>query len=309
MLLVGLSMFAAEGSRNELGGHSPGDDRHVGRIPSWKSGEHTIMVDGRERTFLLEMPESLQPGAALVLVFHGFTDSAKSIRNFAGFTPLVAQCGFVAVYLQGTQDAKGRSFFNVGYAFHKDMKVDDVKFTRELAARLVKDLALDPHSVFATGMSNGGDMCYLLARQPQPVVRAIAPVAGCMMSAWTNGLAASARPAVMEVHGTGDQTTLWKGDPLNRDGWGAYLGTEAVMDFWVRRLSLEKAKTIGLGTTVSKEEKNLPIRWHRWWTAADKTEVRLYEIQGGGHDWPSDLGDPQTSTAADIWNFFQLHRP
>jgi polyhydroxybutyrate depolymerase len=61
------------------------------------------------------------------------------------------------------KDEKNQRFFNVGYPFHQNEKVDDVKFARFLSARLVKDLGLDYNQVFATGMSNGADLCYLLA--------------------------------------------------------------------------------------------------------------------------------------------------
>ena len=125
-----------------------------------KSGTHTLIVDGRERTFLLDVPGHLRPGAALVLVFHGFTDSAQGIRQTSGFAALAEKHGFVVAYPQGTRDAKGNTFFNVGYSFHRTETIDDVRFARELCARLTGDLRLDPDAVFSTGMSNGGDMSY-----------------------------------------------------------------------------------------------------------------------------------------------------
>jgi poly(3-hydroxybutyrate) depolymerase len=41
----------------------------------------------------------------------------------------------------------------------------------------------------------------------------------------------------------------------------------------------------------------------------DNTEVRLYEILDGGHEWPHDLGDKDRTTAAVIWEFFRAHLP
>jgi polyhydroxybutyrate depolymerase len=181
-------------------------------------------VDGLKRTFLLDLSDHWQREAALVMVFHGFTDNAENMRKEAGFTPLVAQYGFIAVYPQGTCDAKGNTYFSVGYAFH-DNKVNDVGFARQLAARLVADLHLDPRAVFATGMSNGGDMSYLLGCQPKPFVRAIAPVAGTMMTVWNKKPVGQTLLPVLAVHGTNDKTTLWASDPTNRDGWGAYFIT------------------------------------------------------------------------------------
>jgi len=92
----------------------------VPRAWPWKSGTHKLMVDGVERTFVLDVPTQLKPGAALVMVFHGYGESPQAIRRYAGFTPLVEKYGFVAVYPQGTRDGDGYSCFNVGYDFQKN---------------------------------------------------------------------------------------------------------------------------------------------------------------------------------------------
>jgi poly(3-hydroxybutyrate) depolymerase len=44
---------------------------------------------------------------------------------------------------------------------------------------------------------------------------------------------------------------------------------------------------------------------HRYSTVSDDTEVLLYSIVGGSHDWPEKLGAETTSSV--IWNFFKTH--
>ena len=66
-------------------------------VKNWESGTHKIVVDGLERTFILDLPRQLKPGAALVLVFHGFTSSAEEIRHESGFASLAEQHSFVVV--------------------------------------------------------------------------------------------------------------------------------------------------------------------------------------------------------------------
>ena len=274
----------------------------------WHAGLNRLTVDGRDRTFILDLPKITKQGAPLVLVFHGYYDTAESVRKYAGFTSLVNQYGFVAVYPQGTLDHEGSAFFNVGYEDNtlQEREVDDVKFIRVLVAALVKDLKLDARSVFATGMSNGADMSYLLACQSKPLVNSIAPVAGTMMISWHCD--PHQRVSVMEIHGTDDDTTPWIGDLENHDGEGAYLGTQDVMDFWVRNLALEKNENKELGIARVKKNRTATVRLHRWSTAVDATEVSLYELQGGKHDWPLDVGEAQGSTAEVIWRFFESHR-
>ena len=57
-------------------------------------------------------------------------------------------------------------------------KVDDVGFTRALLDDLATVTNVDAKRVFATGISNGGIMCYRLASELSDRIAAIAPVAG-----------------------------------------------------------------------------------------------------------------------------------
>ena len=268
--------------------------------PVWKSGTHHLTFDGRDRTFMLDVPKGLKPGVPLVMVFHGFTGSAKDVRELSGFAKVSEQHGFVAVYPDGTRDAKGRTFFNVGYEFHRDQTVDDVQFARQLAARLTRDLGLDSRAVFATGFSNGGDLSFFLGAQREPFVAAIAPVAGTMMESWAKGFRPARRIPVLAVNVKDDRTTLWDGDLRNRDGWGAYLGTEAVLDLWVKGLALERSE---------RKNPTTAILLRHWSTATDPTEARLYVLEAGGHHWPPTLGDRSETTTETIWRFFDRHRP
>ena len=61
-----------------------------------------------------------------MLVFHGYTVAAKMIREHTRFSALSEEHGFVVAYPQGTKDSSGKTFFNVGYAFHEIGSVDDV---------------------------------------------------------------------------------------------------------------------------------------------------------------------------------------
>ena len=118
------------------------------------------------------------------------------------------------------------------------------------------------------------------------------------MSSWGSGLRPAARIPVLAVNMADDTTTRWLGDPKNRDGWGAYLPVLEVRDTWVSGLGLERS-----------DVKEVPggIQRHRAWTTKDACEVLLYELPTGGHQWPSNLGDPGKSTATEIVEFFERH--
>jgi polyhydroxybutyrate depolymerase len=103
----------------------------------------------------------------------------------------------------------------------------------------------------------------------------------------------------MEVHGTADTVTKWAGDPEDKDGWGPYLGTDAVVDFWVKRLRL-------VAQPLQKAGK---IDLRRYSAPTGSAEFLLYVIEGGGHDWPKNLDNPKKTTAQEIVDFFNRHRP
>ena len=275
---------------------------------SWHAGLNHLVVDGKDRTFILDIPKALQPNPALVLVFHGYYDSAESVRKYSGLPAAAEKNGFFAVYPEGTLDHENNHYFNVGYEDNtpEERQVNDIKFIHELVTILIRDLRIDPNAVFATGMSNGADMSYLLACQTNPIVSAIAPVAGTMMTAWQ--CHPNKRVSVMEIHGTQDDTTPWAGDPDNRDGQGSYLGTMGVMDFWVKSLGLENTTVKQKGIVKVNKKRSGSLVVHQWSTTKDTAEVILYEVQGGKHDWPLSFGQEGVPTAEVIWSFLSKHR-
>ena len=129
---------------------------------------HTFRSGGIDRTYRLHLPEGLPAGAPLVIVLHGYGGQARP-ESF-GMNEVADRHGFAVCYPQGERDGRGKTCWNVGYPFQADMTVDDVRFLTELIRHLAKEHRLSRRNVFCTGMSNGGDMCYLLAsRCPEAV--------------------------------------------------------------------------------------------------------------------------------------------
>ena len=123
---------------------------------------------------------SSAPDDALVLVYHGYTGSAAGIMQYSDFNSLAEEFGFAVCYPQGIQDSFGNTFFNVGYDFQVNETVDDVAFTLE-PFLLSEEQGIDQGQVFATGMSNGGDFCYLLACEASDSFRGFAPISRMIM--------------------------------------------------------------------------------------------------------------------------------
>ena len=207
------------------------------------SEERTIMHEGVEREFLVHIPDNLTEDSPIVFVIHGFTGSAKRIMEYSGMNAVADREGFMVIYPQGTTDSEGNTFFNVGYEFHKDSTIDDVSFIRDLFVSLSEEYGLKRKQGFATGMSNGGDMSYLLACTSADLFRAVAPVAGSLMAKTKEICNTQSIVPIFEIHGTGDQITLFDGDMENKGGWGAYYDLPSTINFFADAYNLDKRST------------------------------------------------------------------
>ena len=241
-----------------------------------------ITHGGLERQFIVHVPQNLPArNAGLVIAMHGYGSSAENIMAYSGLNALADEHGYIVAYPQGTQDRQGNAFFNVGYAFHSDSAVDDVGFIRALVAGLVESYQIDPRRVYATGMSNGGDMSYLLACRAADVFRAIAPVAGTMMQATADNCAPGTPMPVLALNGTADNVTRYAGDYANKEGWGAYISVSDVIELWARHAGAQAQPP-----EVLNYPSDQSITVIGYLAEGGGPEIILYQVEGGGHDWP-----------------------
>ena len=256
-----------------------------------------------ERSYWLHIPENLPEAAPLMVVMHGYSDGAESMMDWSGLNALADEHGFVVVYPQGTRDDYNMAFFNVGYDFHSNETVDDLDFIQVLISELQNEFQLSTEHVFATGLSNGGDMSYYLACEASDVIRAIAPVAGTMMTHIYESCTPNRPVPVFELHGTEDDVTLWNGDPSNEGGWGSYLDTPSIIQFWVDHNALEEMTSSQLEDSAPGDGSR--VRFERYYSNSSSTEVWLYAVEGGGHDWPGVWGNMDIDSNTEIWRFFE----
>lgn len=282
------------------------------------SGQYDIQSGALTRSYLLHVPKQLTHPAPLVIVMHGYTGSADSIMSYSGMNEVADEEGFVVVYPQGTVDQQGNAFFNVGYEFHADASVDDLQFIRDLVAHLQDELTLNPDKVFATGMSNGADMSYLLACQASDIFRAVAPIAGVMMKETFDTCSPSRPLPIFEVHGTNDEVSLFNGDMENSGGWGPYLDLPATIAFWVELNGLTLKQSSNLLNNAANDSSH--IIFDRYWSETQDNEVWFYRVVDGGHHWPGVQFDwwrnpmawwyfrnanQDIDTSRVVWSFFE----
>ena len=261
----------------------------------------TMKHGGMEREYWLYLPSDIKPDAPLVILLHGYKAKAEGYRP--EMMTVAEENGFALCYPQGAVDGKGKTCWNVGYPFQKDLKTDDVDFICTLTRHLQKKYGLSRENTFCTGMSNGGEMCYLLACLKPEVFAAFAPIAGLSMEWSYRKFDAKKAVPLMEVHGTADKTSRWDGDPFNEGGWGAYLAVPQAVAYWAAKARCTHEETSELPLIRNKVILHTYKGGEPAWKDGPATEIRLYEVVGGKHTWA--LND--MDTCREIWKFFSIY--
>ena len=263
---------------------------HAGRFV-----DDSVKVDGYMRHLAMYLPDSLQADAPLVFILHGY--GAGIWRE----NPMLAAAdrhGFAVCLPQGLKDPQDEPSWNVGYPFQQGWKVNDVKALCRMARYVQKRFRLSRKNTFLTGMSNGGEMCYLMAYSKQSTFKAVAPIAGLTM-AWIYQQINAPRPVpLMEIHGTEDRVSEWTGDMENKGGWGAYLPVPLAIGYWVAKNRCTREETERVESL--KGDEGHPVIKHRYTGSTTGSDVWLYEVVGGVHSWFFDDID----TGEEIWQFF-----
>jgi polyhydroxybutyrate depolymerase len=212
--------------------------------------------------------------------------------------------GFVVVYPDGT----GSGSFLTWNAFGgraMGRRVDDVAFLGKMLDDLATVVKIDTKRVYATGMSNGGMMCYKLAAELSDRIAAIAPVAGTMAVRMPE----PKRPvSVLHFHGTADSLV-----PYKQAGPFGLKGAEETVAAWAMLNGCEdkvESKEIADG-----KEDGLKVTRKSYPKGKDGAEVVLYCIDGGGHTWPGGklgfalIGKTTRAISANdlMWEFFEKH--
>ena len=259
----------------------------------------TTEFGGIGRKYKMYLPKELKKDAPLVMVLHGYGAKIEHVEN-KGFSEAADKYGFAVCYPQGAEDGRGKPCWNVGYPFQEDMKVDDVAFLCNLAVKLQKEYDLSCKNTFCTGMSNGGEMCYLLAYCRQKTFAAVAPIAGLTMVWMPEKFKKPSRIPLFEIHGTEDRVSEWTGDLENKGGWGAYIPVPDAVQYWVKRNGCTREIVEELPL---KGEGSHKVIAHKFVGKKNTPQVWLYEVVGGVHSWFNEDID----TADEVWKFFEMY--
>ncbi|MFT4615321.1 MAG: polyhydroxybutyrate depolymerase [Bacteroidia bacterium] len=278
---------------------------------------HTVDWDGHSRAYTFYKPANLDPSPALVFVYHGSGGDAQQSRRMFGyaFEALAEEEGFIVVYPVGFENHYNGCRKAGPYAANQ-LQIDDVGFMRQLVDLFAQEYAVDRSAVFATGVSNGGQMALRLALEAPDLVAAVAPVATSLPTPANMDCEASGVPvAFLLMNGTDDPMNPYEGGTVALYGLlgdrGEVISSPDAVQYWARLAGhVGEPSTRQLPDRDADDDSTVVVSA---WEAVGKKPVVLYTIVGGGHNAPHPqlrlprlLGGTNNDIVAaqEIWQFF-----
>jgi polyhydroxybutyrate depolymerase len=246
--------------------------------------EHTVMVGGMERSYVVHMPANMSNPAPVVLVFHGGGGRPQAISRRTGMNDVADQNGFVVVYPLGSEAPSGRGgTWNVGGGMSQSSS-NDVAFVQALLADLERHVPIDRSRIYATGISMGGVFAYRLACEMSSTFAAVAPVEATMVE---SGCHPQSPVAIMHFHGTDDERIPLNGGHGRAAAAGrVWPSPMAGLARWSRLDGCSGQQSADADGCTSYSQCRAP--------------VELCVVNGGGHTWPEGASER-------IWQFFSAH--
>ena len=264
----------------------------------------TISQDGLERNFIINVPTDYNPNNSypVIINFHGFGSNSTQQMFYGDFRAIAESEGIILVQPQGTL-LGAQAHWNVG-GWTNESTVDDVAFTDALLDHLSQRFNIDETRMYATGMSNGGYMSYLLACQLGDRFAAIASVTGSMTPEIIDNCNPSHPTPIMQIHGTSDFVVPFNGADFS-------LSMDDVLDYWVTfnncNPTPEEVEILDSNTSDGTT-----ATYFIYSECDNNITNEFYRINDGGHTWPGTaFGGPGTNqdinASQEIWKFFSKY--
>jgi polyhydroxybutyrate depolymerase len=257
----------------------------------------TFRFDGEQRAYLLALPDDYDGATAhpLVFSFHGFASNKEGQEAYTAMADQGTARGYVVVTPDALGDPRDWNYFGDRTRAH------DFGFVEALVADLSERLCIDADRVYAAGHSAGSAFAGFLQCKPPYRFAAVAMVAAFVPTTCPVDQVA---PSVIVFHGSADPAVPYAGGSVG----GGSVGIPAVLE------TLDQyAAAYGCERPAVKGDPAPGVETARLAGCAGGSEVVLYTIVGGSHDWPGNAvqsdatGAQAFPTTRTILDFFDAH--
>jgi polyhydroxybutyrate depolymerase len=266
---------------------------------------HTMIVAGSEREYLLYVPPSYDPAkpTPLIISLHGAGLWGAAQREISQWNRVADRAGFLVVYPSGA----GGSGPRVWHEEDDFRPTSDVRFIAALIDTLAAQYTIDPARIYANGLSNGGGMAFVLSCTLSDRIAAVGLVGAALTVPWQWCADHHPVPAIW-FHGTADRAAPYRGGTSWVAPTGSFPSIPRFVANWARR---NRCGDTPVETAVAPD-----ITRSTYTRCADDAAVVLYTIRGGGHTWPGGGPLPEawvgpTNREIDasslMWEFFSAH--
>jgi polyhydroxybutyrate depolymerase len=249
---------------------------------SSSSLEPRQIIVGRDRPATVRLASAVGDAPApLLIVLHGYSQPPAEQQAYLGLDAYAADVGAVVAYPEGTRDRDGNRFWNatdVCCNFYGS-DVDDVAYLVSLVDEIGRTTPIDAKRVYLVGHSNGGFMSYRVACERAEVFAALVSLAGATYDN-DDDCAPSEPVAILEIHGSADNTILFEGGTLDFGGTEPrppYPGAKSTVTTW--------AAYDSCATTLATSPEKLDVdAWIAGPDGPEETTVETAtECPPGGH--------------------------
>ena len=239
-------------------------------------------TDGIVRHISYLRPANGGSGAPAIVMLHFNDGNAQSMANLTDAGMLVRDYGIWVVL----PIAAGGKW---GINPNNPRNNDDVGFLAQLIDHAVSVYGINPHRVYMTGYSQGGNMAVRFACERPEKIAAAAAVASTMLTSLSNNCSPPMATPMLFMDGTADQQVPYDGTALGLCTVSnlCSISAPAAAQFW--------ATADGCGTAVQSTRlidtvvDGTDVRVDHFGGCAGGSAVELYTINNGGHVWPGAL--------------------
>ncbi|VAV84073.1 hypothetical protein MNBD_DELTA01-713 [hydrothermal vent metagenome] len=278
-----------------------------------------ITVDEVRRKYYLHLPKGrtdTQP-IPLIIAFHSGHGGGIRLSVQSGFDELADKEGFAVVYPDSVDQ------WNDGRAKASSMR--DIKLTKALIKKLVKENNIDPKRIYATGVLNGGIFTLRLACDMADDFAGFAPLLGSMPEDYVDSCRPSRRVPLMLVSATGNRMVPWKGGSVPFGGsftsGGNVIAIDKTIQFWQEHNDCSPAAFTELLPDIDKND-GTRVEVARYKNCYKGSALTHVIVKNGGSIWPGSreksgrmrttmigLTSYDIDATAMIWEFFKKNTP